>query len=365
MFVSKNREERSAMDILQQNKQRNYTPISPSTRLKAVKRALGGRSLEDAAEFYHVGRSSVARWLKAYRARGEEGLSSDKSHRPHTPCAWAIGKEVVYKIECLRRQAGRSNLSTIDIWAKAVKQTGENISYSTVLRYVRRGGGVEPYRPAKKNRHDKKYHTPDEVGVKWQMDVKFVPAECKAPTLSGSKSFFQYTVIDEASRKRFLHFTEEHNMNESVAALKLAIAFFGYQPEILQTDNGTEFTDKAFRKEGAKHARPYPSAMEKFTTSKGIDHRTIKPGTPEHNGKVERSHRTDQDRFYRGLSFYSLEDLRNQGAAWMKRYNATPKRVLGLRSPNEAELDSLKRLYKNNGEVRCPKLLKSLTSLEP
>ena len=84
------------------------------------------------------------------------------------------------------------------------------------------------------------------------MDVKFVPAECKAPTISGSKSFFQYTVIDEASRKRFLHFTEEHNMNESVAALKLAIAFFGYQPEILQTDNGTEFTDKAFRKKGGE-----------------------------------------------------------------------------------------------------------------
>ena len=144
-----------------------------------------------------------------------------------------------------------------------MKQTGKNISYSTVLRYVRRGGGVEPYRPAKKNGHNKKYHTPDEVGVKWQMDVKFVPAECKAPTLFGSKPFFPYTVIDEASRKRFLHFTEEHNMNESVAALKLAIAFFGYQPEILQTDNGTEFTDKAFRKKGAKHARPYPSDMEK------------------------------------------------------------------------------------------------------
>ena len=50
---------------------------------------------------------------------------------------------------------------------------------------------------------------------------------------------------------------------------------------------------------------PEAGAMEKFATSKGIDHRAIKPGTPEHNGKVERSRRTDQDRFYRGLSFYS------------------------------------------------------------
>ena len=64
----------------------------------------------------------------------------------------------------------------------------------------------------------------------------------------------------------------------------------------------------------------------------------------------------------RNLRFYSLDDLRKQGKAWMDRYNSTPRMALRLRSPNQAELDGLKRIMKNTGEVRCLRLLKCLTS---
>ena len=37
-----------------------------------------------------------------------------------------------------------------------------------------------------------------------------------------------------------------------------------------------------------------------------IKHYKIRPRTPEHNGKVERSHRNDNERFYSYLKFYSL-----------------------------------------------------------
>ena len=46
------------------------------------------------------------------------------------------------------------------------------------------------------------------------------------------------------------------------------------------------------------------------------------------NGKVERSHRSDNERFYRFLSFYSLEDLRLQMKAYLKRSNNIPMSVL-------------------------------------
>ena len=48
---------------------------------------------------------------------------------------------------------------------------------------------------------------------------------------------------------------------------------------------------------------------------------------PERNGKIERSHRIDQEKFFRNLSFYSLRYLREQGAMWNKRYNETPAMV--------------------------------------
>ncbi|MDD8049565.1 MAG: IS481 family transposase, partial [Thomasclavelia sp.] len=56
---------------------------------------------------------------------------------------------------------------------------------------------------------------------------------------------------------------------------------------------------------------------------------------PRHNGKVERSHRNDNERFYSFMSFYSLEDLNNQGKAYIKRSNSIPMSVLDLLTPNE------------------------------
>lgn len=60
------------------------------------------------------------------------------------------------------------------------------------------------------------------------------------------------------------------------------------------------------------------------------DHK-IGPRTPEYNGKVERSHINDNERFY------SLENLRKQGPAYLKRTNTIPMAVLGYLTPKEKE----------------------------
>ena len=75
----------------------------------------------------------------------------------------------------------------------------------------------------------------------------------------------------------------------------------------------------------------FESTLEKL----GIDYKVIKPHTPKQNGRVERSHRKDQERFYYKRVFYSLEDLRNQGKEWRKEYNTFFMRPLGWLSPNE------------------------------
>jgi hypothetical protein len=45
----------------------------------------------------------------------------------------------------------------------------------------------------------KPYDTPDQIGVKWQMDVKYVPNACYTGNMP--QKFHQYTMIDEASRE--------------------------------------------------------------------------------------------------------------------------------------------------------------------
>ena len=75
-------------------------------------------------------------------------------------------------------------------------------------------------------------------------------------------------------------------------------------------------------------------------------YKNIEPYTPKQNGKVERSHRKDQEIFYYGRKFYSLEDLRNQGRRWLKEYNNFPMKPLKWLSPREY----LKQ-YKSQGQT--------------
>ena len=350
------------MGIISQEKARNYLPLDVKTRLSCCqRRANSGWSVKKICSYYHVSRQSLWRWMA--RFDGSEGSLACLSHRPHSECGWKTPEKTARKIECLANRRKRDNLSSVDIWLKALS-AGCGISYSTCLRILKRLDGYEPYSTNPKKKHNGKYNTPEDVGEKWQMDVKFVPCECKSPKLPGCQRYYQYTVLDEASRKRFLYFAAEHSMYEARNALEKAIAFFGYAPKVLQTDNGSEFSDKAFRGEGSRYGRRYPNALEPFLAAHGIRHQFIRPRTPEHNGKVERSHRIDQEKFYRTLRFYSLDDLRKQGKAWMDRYNSTPRMVLRLKSPNQAELDSLRRIMENTGEVRCPRLLKCFTSIE-
>lgn len=174
----------------------------------------------------------------------------------------------------------------------------------------------------------KKYNTPKEIGKKWQIDVKFVPKECKAKNLPFDKKYYQYTCIDEASRERFIYHYEEHTPSNTVDFVYRCFLFYGYRPEEIQTDNGTEFT---WNQEKMKTIHP----LQLLCIKENIYHHKIRPRTPRHNGKVERSHRNDNERFYSYLKFYSLEDLRYQAKLYLKKSNNIPMAVLGYKTPNE------------------------------
>ena len=75
----------------------------------------------------------------------------------------------------------------------------------------------------------------------------------------------------------------------------------------------------------------------------GIKHKKIRPFTPRHNGKVERSHRKDNERFYATHCFFSFEDFRRQLKRYNYRdYNCFPMRPLGWKSPKDTLHDFIK-----------------------
>ena len=153
-----------------------------------------------------------------------------------------------------------------------------------------------------------------------QLDVKFVPRACYVGAYSDEKRFYQYTIIDEATRERFIYPYEELTAENTIDFLKRSFVYFGYYPKFLQTDNGSEFTYT--RQSKQRHL------LDVFCMKNHIQHLTIKPRTPRHNGKVERSHRNDNERFYSKLSFYSYNDLIKQMMSYLKRSNNIPISVL-------------------------------------
>ena len=190
--------------------------------------------------------------------------------------------------------------------------------------------GMFPQEKKKKAYMPKPYQQMTYPGERVQVDVKVVPRRCITdPELR----LFQYTAIDEFSRLRFLAAYQEQSTYSSADFLKRLVKWYtrrGIRVECVQTDNGFEFTNRF-----SNSKRDIPTLFEKTATELGVRHKLIRPYTPRHNGKVERSHREDQKRFYSVHSFFSLADFEKQLAVHNRRSNNLPMRPLQWLSPFE------------------------------
>ena len=153
----------------------------------------------------------------------------------------------------------------------------------------------------------------------------------KEQYIDGEK-FYQYTAIDEYSRLRYTWFTNAHDTYASSEFARRLVKYFPFKIKTIQTDNGFEFTNRLSWQAFLKSKK---TMFENTLEELGLEYKVIKPHTPKQNGRVERSHRKDQERFYYKRVFYNLEDLRNQGKEWTKEYNNFPMRPLGWLSPRK------------------------------
>ena len=311
--------------IPQKNKNKRYLPHEIKTRKYAVEMYRNCGDIDYVCRKYHISRTSLWRWNKKYDGTIES--ITDKSHRPLSKHPTEHTDEEIKWIKDLIRRNPHITLN--EIWYKLKRNKGYTRKPTSLYRILRKIGYYNnPEVKGTSKKHDKKYYTPEEIGKKWQIDVKYVPEICKLKGIPVDMKFFQYTCIDEASRERYLFWYTEHTPENTVDFIKKCIKYYGYKTEEIQTDNGIEFT---YNKAEIKKEHP----MDKLLKELGIKHHKIRPRTPEHNGKVERSHRNDNERFYSYMKFYSLEDLRKQGAAYLKRSNQIPMAVLGYLTPKE------------------------------
>ena len=279
--------------------------------------------VERASRKYNRARSYIYFWLKRYDGTIESLRS--QSRRPHSHPNQHTPEELKLICDMRRRNP---NIGLVELWHR-VRKRGYTRCVESLFRTMRKLGMFPAAKP-KKGYKPKPYEQMTHPGERVQIDVKVVPRRCIAdPDLR----LYQYTAIDEFTRVRILGAYPEQSTYSSADFLRKIVkkyARIGIKVECVQTDNGFEFTNRF-----SNSKRDLPTLFEKTASELAIRHKLIRPYTPRHNGKVERSHREDQKRFYDSHTFFSLADFAGQLAAQQRNSNDLPMRPLHWLSPME------------------------------
>jgi transposase InsO family protein len=292
-------------------------------RHSLVKYALS-QGVNKASRKYDKSRSYIYFWLKRYN--GDISSLACRSRRPkHHPQEHT--QEEIALIHLYQKR--NKELGLYELWFKLRKQ-GYTRHYVSLFRVMRREGLVRQKTDKKKKYEAQAYEQMQYAGERIQVDVKVVPRGCIED--QNWKRYYQYTAIDEYSRLRYLEAFQTADTFSSATFIEHAISWFkqkGIPVECVQTDNGVEFTKRFLKTKDEQNK----SLFETLLAQKGIRHKLIKPYTPRHNGKVERSHKEDQKRLYNRAKFYSFEDFKKQLRRHNQRTNNIPMRPLKFLSP--------------------------------
>jgi transposase InsO family protein len=242
------------------------------------------RQVARTCRYFGISRTAFYRWKRRFAKPGEAGLA-DRARTPHRSPR-ATPREVVSKILYLRQRyhfgAGR-----IASYLRRFHQV--TIACSSVHRILgKHGMGRLPANQKHRPHHKrwKRYEKP-QPGHRLQMDVKFLE---RIP--GTGRRLYQFTAIDDCTRIRVLKVYDACNQRSAIQFLNEVRQRLPFRIHVVQTDNGAEFQ----------------SQFHWHAESLDIRHVYIRPRTPRLNGKVERSHRVDDQEFYQLLDRDGVSD---------------------------------------------------------
>jgi transposase InsO family protein len=192
------------------------------------------------------------------------------------------------------------------------------IGHGTVQRELERTGRSQlpraPRRPVQ--RYEK-----SRPGELLHLDLKYLPALENRPE-------FEYAAIDDFSREGLASIARERSTVAATRFLEQVLADLPYRVEAVMTDNDMMFTMRyAFHSDRL-------TRFEQALKSAGIEHRLIRPRSPESNGKVERFIKTIDDECYRITQPPSSRARVGVLKLFLDYYNhARPHQSLGGASP--------------------------------
>jgi len=247
-------------------------------------------------------------WLASYRPYGLSGLANKstraKSHLKET----AIRTKE--RIIGLRKE---THLCAQKLNYK-LKKEGIDINTRAIGKIIKTEGLVKKYRIRKLQY---KYIKPTLLtGDLIEIDINYVPGRIRG------KRYYQYTTIDCSSQWRYLAIYDQMTNANSLDFLRELIKIAPFKLRAIKTDNGSCFTNKYIDYlKSSDPSRPKLHPLDISCAKLGIPRYLIDPGKPAQNGRVERSHRTDQEMFYDRNNFETVLGLKKKIRQWNMYYN--------------------------------------------
>jgi transposase InsO family protein len=310
-------------------------------RVLAVARELG--NVRAACRMFGVHPSTFYRWKALAERQGLEMLRPRERRAPQMPNAISVLVEqriLAYALafpgqgpdriaaELRREKWGGLSVSANGIW-RVLRRHGLN---TRAARLALVAGYAAPPEPTAPKAPPERHIEADHPGELVQMDCFCIGR------LSGTKgTLWQYTAIDVASSFLWaeLHATAKNPSAKWTSELARHVARDlsrrGWKLEAVCTDNGSEFTSRAF--------------VDTVTRELGARHRRIKAGRPQSNGCVERVQLTVLDECWKPAFARFLipkqTGLRRELEGYVRLYNTdrahngyrnkgrTPEEVIG------------------------------------
>jgi transposase InsO family protein len=267
-------------------------------KLKVLNHARAIGNVSKTCRYFGICRETFYSWKRSYEAHGDKGLIDSRpcpeNHKLRLP------KEIEEKIVHLRTTYHFG--PDMIVW-HLLRYHNIKISRNGCYRVlVRNKLNRLPENIKKRSRSQFKSYEKRVPGHHVQIDVKFLFFKDK---YGKRLKRYQYTAIDDCTRVRALKIYKQHTQVSSIDFLNHVVKKFPFRIKTIRTDNGHEFQTK----------------FHWHVADLGMIHVYIKPGTPRLNGKVERSHLTDQREFYQILDYTDDVDLRKKLQQWEDYYN--------------------------------------------
>jgi len=286
------------------------------------------KSVPSICQKYSISRKTFYKWLKRYKRSSNDALSlGDRSRRPHHSPR-ATPPPIVQRLRELREKTGfgQKRLKLyLSIWYDI------ELSESAIWKLLKKSG-VDM---KQKKSHRRKLRPNDALlpGDRVILMFKFIAKG------EGEPQFVQYSAIDECSRLRITKIYGRHSTLSALDFIQFSLMHFPFLIRYIQTP-----LDSVFASVSKPRSRTHAFTMN--LRRLGIKHEVPSKKKLAVNRFMERVRRFDEVEPYTTRPFSAPDELQQEAARYLYRYNNERPNPL---IENMAPVEKLRTYQQFNG----------------